>query len=346
MKLPLAVHAPRRILQLDILRGVAILMVMFCHSIYLRQPSWDTMLWRPCWSGVDLFFVLSGFLVSGLLFSEYRRTSQIRFRRFAVRRALKIYPAFYAVLVLTVAIKLTHGASWQQMRAPVFHDLFFVQSYVPGTWGHFWSLSVEEHFYVLLPLALFVLIRMSPEGHENPFTAIPRVFVMVATVLLAARLLTARYLGYSPQTHLYPTHLRLDSLFVGVVIAYYHHFHRERFTSLATRYRGLIFCASALLLAPLFLVSQYDPWMYTYGFTCAFLGYGLLLIGFLQVSLAEVSPSILMCLRAIGYVGTFSYSIYLWHMALPSHADAIGIRTPPPLLSGLDPGRSRGGKTG
>src|SRR5258708_988951 len=96
----------RRNLQLDCLRGVAILMVIMCHSVLFRLPYWDWRLVLSGWAGVDLFFVLSGFLISGLLFAEYRRGGTIRFRRFAIRRALKIYPAFYALVLLTVCLNL------------------------------------------------------------------------------------------------------------------------------------------------------------------------------------------------------------------------------------------------
>src|ERR1039458_9010613 len=95
----------RRNLQLDVLRGLAILMVLACHSIFVQKPSWNAAFIRAGWSGVDLFFVVSGFLISGLLFSEYRKTGGIRFRRFAIRRAVKIYPAFYAIVVVTVAVE-------------------------------------------------------------------------------------------------------------------------------------------------------------------------------------------------------------------------------------------------
>jgi peptidoglycan/LPS O-acetylase OafA/YrhL len=307
----------RRNLQLDFLRGVAILMVMVCHSIYIRPPTWDAVIWQPGWSGVDLFFVVSGFLISGLLFSEYRKTAKIRFGRFAVRRAIKIYPAFWVLLLVTVAVKVVrHPVSlgddiWQQ----VLHDVFFFQSYLPGTWGHFWSLSVEEHFYILLPLTMFFLLHAARRRSDrNPFTAIPKLFLVIAPALLIARLITARYMPFSWQTHLFPTHLRLDSLLFGVVIAYYYHFHRERFTDFAMRRRVPILCAAAVLLAPLFFVSQYAPWMYTYGFTALYLGYGCLLVGFLHVPVDGFQRPILRGLRGIAYVGTFSYSIYLWHV--------------------------------
>jgi peptidoglycan/LPS O-acetylase OafA/YrhL len=318
----------RRNLQLDVLRGLAILMVLACHSIFVQKPSWNAAFIRAGWSGVDLFFVVSGFLISGLLFSEYRKTGGIRFRRFAIRRAVKIYPAFYAIVVVTVAAHfLQHPFSVQdEIWRHVVHDFFFVQSYWEGTSGHFWSLSVEEHFYILLPLALFFMIRKAGDRKDDPFTAIPKVFVTVAAAVLMARLANAKtVVPFDWQRHPYvvpfdweryltPTHLRLDSLLFGVVISYWYHFHRERFSGFAGRYRHAILGAAGVFLSPLLFVSQYDPWMYTYGFVSVYLGYGCLLTGFLHVSPSALWRPILIGFRAIAHIGTYSYSIYLWHL--------------------------------
>jgi len=122
-----------------------------------------------------LFFVLSGFLISGLLFAEYRRSGAIRFQRFAVRRALKIYPAFYALVLLTVFSHLLTENPASVFRA-FLHDVFFMQSYTPGTYGHFWSLSVEEHFYILFPLALYLMLRRSGPKKADPFQFLPWCF--------------------------------------------------------------------------------------------------------------------------------------------------------------------------
>jgi peptidoglycan/LPS O-acetylase OafA/YrhL len=327
-KLPTPLDLSRRNLQLDILRGVAILMVLACHSIFVQKPTWNAALVRAGWSGVDLFFVVSGFLISGLLFSEYRKTGGIRFRRFAIRRAIKIYPAFYAIVVWTVAASsLQRPFSFgDELWRRVLHDIFFVQSYWQGTWGHFWSLSVEEHFYVLLPLTLYFMIHTAEDRKNDPFTAIPKVFLVVAFAVLMARLLNARsvvpfdwqrhpfIVPANWQKYLTPTHLRLDSLLFGVVISYWYHFHRERFSAFGTRYRYVMLGAAGVFLSPMFFVSQYDPWMYTYGFVSVYLGYGCLLVGFLHVSLTAVWPPILIGFRAIAHIGTYSYSIYLWHL--------------------------------
>src|SRR5271168_1620476 len=86
----------KRIFQLDVLRGFAILLVMGVHVP--AYPIWSTV---GGW-GVDLFFVLSGFLISNLLFTEYRKRGDIRLGRFFFRRALKLYPSFYLLLGLTL----------------------------------------------------------------------------------------------------------------------------------------------------------------------------------------------------------------------------------------------------
>lgn len=95
-----------RNLQLDVLRCLAIVSVLMAHTVFFHQPRWwwDSLIVRPSWTGVDLFFVISGFLISGLLFSEFQRRGQINFRRFAIRRALKLYPTLY-LLVFAVLLK-------------------------------------------------------------------------------------------------------------------------------------------------------------------------------------------------------------------------------------------------
>jgi peptidoglycan/LPS O-acetylase OafA/YrhL len=271
----------------------------------------DFILWRPCWSGVDLFFVISGFLISGILFAEFKRSGRIRFGRFAIRRALKIYPSFYVLVLLTVAVRVAQHRYWVFWQA--LHDLLFIQSYTPGTWGHFWSLSVEEHFYVLLPVLLFFLIRRSKDNCTNPFTAIPKLFLVIGPLELIARLLTAKLVPFSIETNYFPTHLRMDSLFFGVVISYFYHFHEEKFSKVAHRWRYLIFCAAAGFLVPIFVIGQYTAWICTYGLSCIYVGYGLLLVGSLQVSIQALPKAVQLLLRVLARVGTFSYSIYLWH---------------------------------
>jgi len=295
-------------------------MVLARHSILFRQPQWDVLAVRSGWAGVDLFFVLSGYLISGLLFSEYKKTGTISFRRFAARRALKIWPPFYVVVFFTIFWSLyrSHFSNLGATLWPVVNDVFFLQSYREGSWGHFWSLSVEEHFYILLPLTMFLMRRRAKSSglrDPNPFKAFPALFAAVAVTLLIARLLTARYVvPFSWHTHLFPTHLRLDSLLFGALLSYFSRFHAETFNLFVRAHRLKIAVASAVLILPCLLIEQENPWMYTYGFTSLYLGFGGLLITMLHWRVEETNRPILALLRCLAYIGTFSYSIYLWHL--------------------------------
>ena len=110
-QLPLA---PTRVLSLDILRFIACLLVIFRH---MNTPDQDRqmqhLLHRGGWIGVDLFFVLSGFLVSGLLFREVKLRGKIDVTRFLLRRGLKIYPAFYFFIATQILWSLFHGETLQ-----------------------------------------------------------------------------------------------------------------------------------------------------------------------------------------------------------------------------------------
>src|ERR1700739_3813791 len=160
--------------RLDILRCVAVITVILHHS---GEFSFFT---RVGWTGVDLFFVLSGFLISGLLFSEYKRYHSINFKRFFIRRGLKIYPAFYTFLLLTgitgALVFHSHPTGRQYL-----HEIFFVMNYAHGIWDHTWSLAVEEHFYIFLPIFLFILAKLS-SNRENPFRSIPLPAAVIAAV--------------------------------------------------------------------------------------------------------------------------------------------------------------------
>src|SRR5207245_862536 len=94
-----------------------------------------------------------------------------------------------------------------QILTPAVHDVLFLQSYLPGTYGHFWSLSVEEHFYVLLPVTLYLMLRRAPDGSRDPFRRLPWLFAGVAIFCLSARVIHAFLVQpYDYTTHLFYTH--------------------------------------------------------------------------------------------------------------------------------------------
>lgn len=284
----------KRSLALDVLRGVAVLMVLVYHNYlirlgYTQPPASLNFLAR----GVDLFFVLSGFLISGLLFSEFKARGAINCWRFWIRRGLKIYPAFYALMIVGLPLIL-----WKHLPLGTFWDeVFFLQSYRPHYWPHTWSLAVEEHFYFALPLLFLLLIRIFPKS-QNPFRIVPLISITLSAVCLILRL-KALLNGGGIEQYVFPTHLRIDALFAGVTLGYFYHFDKsftegKRSWMLAC---GLVLCFACALVP------------YFFQLTFAYPAFAMVLAWALnqpERRFRYLSP--------IAWIGRYSYSIYLWHV--------------------------------
>lgn len=291
---------------LDVLRAIAVILVLGRHmpappaelAGYGVLRAWM----RFGWVGVDLFFVLSGFLVSGLLFTEFQRTQRLRIGRFLIRRGFKIYPPFYLLIFVALFAE-----------APTTHkllaELFFFQNYSPGIFNHTWSLAVEEHFYLLLALGLALWTRM-----DNPR---PRTIAALIGIGLAATLaLRLAVLAHNANAFpMYQTHYRLDALGFGVLPSLAYHFHRDVLGTLVRRWRMPIVLASSALLLPSLLGSYRDPFVLGVGLTTNYLAFG----GLLLVCLLSgwQTPRVLQPMaRSLAAIGTSSYSIYLWHVPI------------------------------
>jgi peptidoglycan/LPS O-acetylase OafA/YrhL len=304
----------RRLVGLDLLRLLAVVLVLGRHMPAIPEswPAGGQLLlrtWRQGgWVGVDLFFVLSGFLVSGLLFTEYQSRGRLGVGRFFLRRGWKIYPPFFVLIAASVLMTVREGLPVP--RLSLASELFFLQSYLPGIWNHTWSLAVEEHFYLLLPFTLALMLRWNRDS-PTPLRPIVPLAVGVAVLALAARIVNWQMRpSYGHLTHLYASHLRLDSLFFGVAISYAYHFHSVRFGRLFTERRWLLMLGGVLLLAPAFAFQlETTPFIYTIGLTIFSVGSGMMLVGIL---LSPIPGS--RSLGALATLGSYSYSIYLWHM--------------------------------
>lgn len=265
---------------LDVLRGFAVLLVMCAHYQLFAAMGHG-------WIGVDLFFVLSGFLISGLLFTDMKMTGRINMVRFYIRRGLKIYPSLYLLLLIAFPI----------LGSSLLVETVFLQNYFPPKQaltnyelGHLWSLAVEEHFYIALPVILILLNRFRRLQWIPLISAVVMIFCFLARVPYCA----------VHGNFVYPTHLRVDALFVGVAIGYFHNYRPEVFARLSGWWS--LPCTLLLLIPVLTNASG------SMVFTANLLAFALLV--------AWSVPRALKGLKYVGRIGVYSYSIYLVHAPL------------------------------
>ncbi len=313
----------KRVIQLDLLRIIAVFLVLGRHLHGFSNTLTSNLImdiWIRCgWIGVDLFFVLSGFLVSGLLFKEYKTSNKIDFKRFFIRRAFKIYPAFYVFIIISIIIEIRNlliHSDYQIKYSSILAEIFFFQNYIYGLWGHTWTLAVEEHFYVLLPICLIFLYKYSKIQH------LPTLFTVTAFIILIFRILTATFQGVNGYNIQFPTHLRLDSLFFGVVLSYYFHFDQKKLL-LITKHPFLIITGVlGVVILCIMLPVESSYFLNTFGFTLIYISFGCFMILFLNwLPFTHIQHSKIV--RFLAYLGSHSYSIYLWHMPIKIWGIAI-----------------------
>jgi peptidoglycan/LPS O-acetylase OafA/YrhL len=295
-------------------------LVLFRHSLVYSGGNFfltivSSILYRGGWVGVDLFFVLSGFLIAGLLFDEQTRFKTISFKTFFIRRGYKIYPLYYVMTLGTLGVLVAAERNFGR-PAEALPWLVYLQDYIYTPigflWGHLWSLAVEEKFYVLLPL-LLILLAKGRAGEENPFKPIPALFVLLGFFCLGLRLtMVHRSVPYNDMAYLEPFHLRMDSLCFGVLIAYLYHFYPARFREVTGRFRKVFLWGGMAFLVPAFLFQlETTPFIYSIGFTLFYIGSGAILAAVLENKTRTGVGA-----RILAYLGVRSYSIYLWHFPL------------------------------
>jgi len=301
-----------RIESIDFLRGIAVWLVLFRHHEFWPLAN------QFGWMGVDLFFVLSGFLVSGLLFSEFKRFGNVKSGLFLIRRGFKIYPHFYLFLGIGLLAEwgyrmVFHEPKMEISGVRLIGEILFIQNYLSRIWTQTWSLAVEEHFYIGLAVVFFLL-----QGYRNfikPWFIISCLiflFVFVLGERIALQAINPKKLGF------YFTHLRIDSLAFGVLLAYFHAFFREATAKLVVQYQWVLFGLSvALLMLCNTENPKTDPFITSIGLTMTYLGFGgILLLAvytpfFLKIKQVPVLKSVFDLLTWSGFC---SYAIYLWHV--------------------------------
>lgn len=298
--------APGYIPSLDGLRAISILLVLCAHYLSARV--------FPGGLGVYVFFVISGFLISRLLFAERKAIGGNDLKNFYERRFLRLYPVIsvYTLVIVAFYLSVNRQIDWLQPLSALFYFANYLYAHreldlltpAPMPFGIFWSLSLEEHFYLVFPL-LFVLVR----GRSR---ALVWIMIGVCAACLAWRLVSAslhpEYLSTS--IIFVRTDFRADSIAFGVLLAALcEQEGGRRFVKAASR---PLWWAVALATLLLCLLVR-DPFFRE---TIRYTLFGISLM--LLISSAIFDPRLkvlqtILNFPAILWIGRLSYSLYVWH---------------------------------
>jgi peptidoglycan/LPS O-acetylase OafA/YrhL len=313
---------------LDGLRALAVVAVLLYHGDVGWIPGG--------FLGVDVFFVISGYLITCLLLSDWRQQGRIGFARFYLRRARRLLPALflmlgvvclYAVLFLPDTVSELRGQviaaiAYVENWWLIFHDVsYFVAAGRPPLLRHLWSLAVEEQFYLLWPLILAVLLRRW--GHERAKV----IGAVAGMALFSAVLMAVLYTPYTDPSRVYfGTDTRASTMLIGALLAFV--WSPWRLTVDTGRSAPLVldvFAAVGTVGVVWFFLNagEFDPWMYRGGFVVVALFSALLLAGTVHPA-ARLSP-LIFAVPLMRWIGVRSYGIYLWHwpifMVTRPHSD-------------------------
>ena len=331
MKPASAIPTPPRQAGLDTLRALAIGLVFLYHyQVFVSHAPTFGWLGNVGWTGVDLFFVLSGYLIGQQVFSGLARGQQLSIPAFYARRLLRTLPAFWVVLALYFLFPAVMGG---KAPPPLWRFLTFTQNWglQPGTaFSHAWSLCIEEQFYLLLPLVVWAGLRLAAAWGLTVRSA----WALIALGTLAAMAWRAGLWlqfgreveaggsgtqGYYPVAY-YGTLARIDEFLPGLAVALWREKHPlawTRFTS-ATR-TWLVAGVLAVSLAWWGVERHYYTDGYGYGPFMTIAGYSLIAWAFAVLLVGAVAfDSPLREARVPGakLIAATSYSVYLTHKAV------------------------------
>jgi peptidoglycan/LPS O-acetylase OafA/YrhL len=295
------IQSKERVSSVDVFRALAIFPVVIYHFNE----------WLPFgFLGVDLFFVISGLLVGGILIRRYKRNNKINFFQFILQRGFKIWPSYYwfflfGTLITWLIFRNDHPEYYVTASfRDVSRYVFFYQNYtgVPFHWpfDHVWSLCVEEHFYILLPIMLIIVKALMGNKRQILFLAITGLIAGGFILKIAGYYFTNSRDTYSG------THTRIDALGWGVLLGALVSYYEEALRGIKKSYlffvAGLILFALGVFVRVYFQFEFFNKIIFN---SLAPFCFFLMLLGVYYHDFSKW--------KIIRFVAYYSYNWYLWH---------------------------------
>jgi peptidoglycan/LPS O-acetylase OafA/YrhL len=324
---------PARLKELDGLRILAAMLVVLSHITEGPHSGIPQILVPFCagGTGVLIFFVLSGYVITRMLQRERSRTGTIALGQFYLRRSLRIWPVSYAYIAVAVTFVALHRATadprlillaaahlWNYNMTLLSGDQT-AQGYV--IFGHFWSLALEEQFYWTWPLALLLL-----RGRAS------RVLIGLMLVLPLVRVVSYVLFPFSRGQLNAMLHTGLDPIALGALLA----LHEERLKVLVQRVTPALFYANiAFLLVAVPIITEYlrGGWSITYGHTLESLSAGLLIFSLAHGP--DTALARLLRTPPFQFGGKISYSFYVWQQLFSLPTSILALAGPLAMVASL-----------
>jgi peptidoglycan/LPS O-acetylase OafA/YrhL len=298
-----------------LLRALAVVLVVVYHA-GLFGFALPFHVQRFGWIGVDLFFVLSGYLIAGQLLRSIAQGKSPTLAQFYWRRCLRIVPAYTAIVALYFF--LPPGLREYERIPPAWKFASFTQNFGlrGGTaFSHAWSLCIEAQFYFVLPFVLLALARVGRSAQSFLAISLP-ILILVSELLIRGSLAQINLEGANPsfgwwqQWIYYPTYSRLDSLTLGIALAAIEVF-RPIWWAALEKMAGWLLLAGLLAVIVALVLAENGLSLASSAF-----GFSLVSLGCATFLISAVSPYIAISRTAIpgaAFLATMAYSIYLSH---------------------------------
>ena len=314
-------NLPTHVPALDGIRGVAVMLVFVSHLHMIISPdpffievtpwSFVNRTFKGGFLGVDIFFVLSGFLITSILLKERSSNQSGMVSRFYKRRALRLLPALYALLIVDFFVSRWENFPKDIQWRTTWHALLYLNNWnivwnfgaTQDDLGHLWSLGIEEQFYIVWPIVMITIAALKiPPKIAISLTAIFAVFVTWHRLDLWNNGVSWLFLYVR-------TDARVDSLLIGATFAYVYRHYRvppKILNLLATSsFIGFIYIKYRFGSLPL------HPFLFQGGFTVI-----AVLAGTIILAAAEGAwfANRVLISRPLTVIGKISYGLYLWHL--------------------------------